>query len=315
MRASDRFADDLARLTQPDVRIGLAVSGGPDSLALLLLAHSVAPDRIAAATVDHGFRAEAKDEAAMVANLCAERGIPHRTLVAEWPDGTPRSNVQAAARKKRYSLLGKWAQAEGIAVIATAHHRDDAVETFLMRALRGAGVTGLAAMTETRKLTDRVRLIRPLLDWSRDELADLVAIENIAAVDDPSNHDPAHDRARLRSALVQAELGEISRIADSASHLREVERSLEWVAGQLAAAKLDADEDSIALDHADIPDELLRRLLLIALDRLGDRAPRGPDLERAMTTLKAGGQCVLGQTLLQSDGERWTLSPAPPRNS
>lgn len=315
MAASDRFADDLARLTNPDDRIGLAVSGGPDSLALLLLALEVAPDRFAVATVDHGLRPEGAEEAAFVASLCAERGVDHRTLTSLWPDGRPQSNVQAKARAVRYELLADWAVDANLTVIATAHHRDDVIETFLMRALRGGGAPGLAAMAETRELRDGVKLVRPLLDWSRDELGAVVAQAGIQPIDDPSNSDPSYDRARLRLALSQAELGDIAQIAGSASHLREAEEALAWTATRLADRRLRETENGWALVRGTIPPELLRRLLLIGFDRLGDRAPRGPDLARAMETLEKGGKCVLGTTLLEADGDLWSLSPAPPRKA
>ncbi|MBW0144298.1 tRNA lysidine(34) synthetase TilS [Sphingomicrobium clamense] len=313
MSEVDRFADDLARLTQPDERIGLAVSGGPDSLALLLLAHRAVPDRIAVATVDHGLRPEAKQEAADIAELCAERGIAHDTLNATWDGDPPTANIQAEARAMRYRLLGEWAAKRGLRAVATAHHRDDVVETLLMRAMRGAGVGGLAAMPDSRPLRDDVRLIRPLLGWSRDELADIVRTAGIRAVDDPSNSDPAHDRSRLRTALDRADLGDLSALASSASHLRQAEDALDWTATRLADRRLRETEDGWALVRGTIPDELLRRLLLIGFERMGDRPPRGPDLERAMSALEKGGKCTLGTTLLAADGDLWTLSPAPPR--
>lgn len=315
MGASDRFADDLARLTNPDDRIGLAVSGGPDSLALLLLAQKVAPDRIEVATVDHGLRPEATDEAAFVASLCAARGIVHHTLAARWQDGKPQSNVQAQAREKRYELLARWAADEGLMTIATAHHRDDVIETFLMRALRGAGAPGLAAMPRKRVLRDGIMLIRPLLDWSRAELESLVADAGIQPVEDPSNRDSSYDRARLREALSRADLGNLAQIAASASHLREAEDALDWTTAHLAQDRLTETENGWAVDHATVPRDLLRRLLLVGFERLGDRPPRGPDLARAMETLENGGKCVLGATLLEAEGDLWSLSPAPARNA
>src|SRR5689334_16392944 len=141
----ERFAHNLDALIRADSRIGVAVSGGPDSLALLLLVAAARPGQVEAATVDHGFRPESRDEAAMVAGLCDRLGVPHATLTVRW-ERTPETALQERARKERYRLLGFWAEERGLDAIATAHHADDQAETFLMRVSRGAGVRGLAGM-------------------------------------------------------------------------------------------------------------------------------------------------------------------------
>ena len=118
------FAADIDALIPRDTRLGVAVSGGPDSLALLLLSAAARPGTIEAATVDHGLRAESADEAAMVERICGELGIPHRTLLADWPEA-PTANVQAEARSMRYRLLNEWAIDRGLAKmgLGRAHHR------------------------------------------------------------------------------------------------------------------------------------------------------------------------------------------------
>src|SRR3982751_2652505 len=138
-----RFSADLDALVAPDARIGVAVSGGPDSLALLLLAAAARPGQIEAATVDHGLRQEARAEGEMVAALCERLAVPHQILTARW-DETPKAAIQERARGERYRLLGCWAEERGLAALATAHHADDQAETLLMRLVRGSGVKGLA---------------------------------------------------------------------------------------------------------------------------------------------------------------------------
>ena len=189
--AIDRFTADLDALIARDCRFGIAVSGGPDSLALLLLAAAVRPGSIEAATVDHGLRPESADEAAMVAGLCERRGVPHRTLVADWAQ-PPAANVQAEARAMRYRLLNEWAIERGLEAVATAHHADDQAETLLMRLARGAGVGGLGGTRARRALSEDVLLIRPLLGWRKSELVALVEDAGLTPVDDPSNRDPKH---------------------------------------------------------------------------------------------------------------------------
>src|SRR5256885_8672082 len=166
----ERFSADLDALIVPDARIGVAVSGGPDSLALLLLAAAARPGRVEAATIDHGFREEARDEAALVANICDRLGIEHATLTARWSE-LPETAIQERARQQRYWLLGYWAEEHGLDAIATAHHAEDQAETLLMRLARGSGVRGLAGMRR-RSISPgaHVRLIRPLLGWRSTEL-------------------------------------------------------------------------------------------------------------------------------------------------
>ncbi|MBO0750444.1 MAG: tRNA lysidine(34) synthetase TilS, partial [Porphyrobacter sp.] len=137
-----RFAADLGRLWPEGGRLGLAVSGGPDSLALLLLAHATLPGQFAVATVNHGLRPEAAAECAMVERVCAARGIPCTILQVKLAAG----NIQAEARATRYAALGEWAQREGLAGLATAHHADDQAETLLMRLNRASGLGGLAGV-------------------------------------------------------------------------------------------------------------------------------------------------------------------------
>ena len=135
-----RFSQDLAALRPPQGGLGLAVSGGPDSLALLLLASEALPGQVEAATVDHGLRAESAAEAEAVAQICATLGVPHAILTVEVATG----NVQAEARRARYAALGGWLAARDLAALATAHHADDQAETLLLRLNRAIGVAGLA---------------------------------------------------------------------------------------------------------------------------------------------------------------------------
>ncbi len=198
--AIERFAADLDALVPAGTPIGIAVSGGPDSLALLLLGAATRPGLVEAATVDHGLRAQSAEEAAMVAALCDKLNVPHRTLPADWSE-PPMSNVQAEARALRYRLLNDWAIERGLSAIATAHHADDQAETLLMRLARGAGVGGLGGTKARRALSEEIMLVRPLLGWRKAELIELVANAGLEPVDDPTNRDPRHDRSRIRKWL------------------------------------------------------------------------------------------------------------------
>ena len=310
--AIERFAADLDALVAADARLGIAVSGGPDSLALLLLAQAVRPGRIEAATVDHGLRPESADEAAMVADLCARLGVAHRTLLADWPE-PPATNVQAVGRAMRYRLLNQWAIERGLAVVATAHHADDQAETLLMRLLRGSGVGGLGGTRRKRALSEQVLLIRPLLGWRKSELERLVSDAGLSPVDDPSNRDPKHDRSRIRQLLRSADWLDSARLAASASAIRDADEAIDWALAPLIETRIRREGDALVIDPADLPRELKRRLLLAAFAELAAPVPRGAELMHALRALEAGETVTLSGLKLQG-GTDWRLTIAPPRN-
>lgn len=305
-----RFAADLDALLPAGERVGIAVSGGPDSLALLLLAATARPGRVEAATVDHRLRAGSAAEAEMVAGVCQRLGVPHATLNVEW-DEQPTANLQARAREARYPLLAQWAAERGLAAVATAHHADDQAETLLMRLARGAGLSGLGGARRRRKMDGGAQLIRPLLDWRRSELAEIVAAAGLFPVDDPTNRDPRHDRSRIRQMLETAEWADAERLAASASWLAEADEALDWALAPLIETRLKGDGAGLTIEPEGLPRELQRRLLLAAFDRLGAKRPRGPDLDRAQKSLAAGKTVTLSGLKLDP-GPPWRLSKAPP---
>jgi tRNA(Ile)-lysidine synthase len=302
------FDATLDRLA-PEGRVGLAVSGGPDSLALLLLAARARPSDIEVATVDHGLRPESAAEAAKVADICDRLGVPHFTLQAEVADGASR---QARSREARYDVLGLWMMARRLPWLATAHHADDQAETLLMRLARGSGLSGLSAIRERLPISPDLTIIRPLLDWSKAELRAVVEQAGIDPVDDPSNRDPAHDRTRFRSLLAAHDWIDPARLARSAAALAEAEEALDFAIRPLEQERLWVTASGVSLHAFDLPAELQRRLLARAFRRLGPGRPRGPELDRALDCLRGGGRCTLAGALL-TGGEVWKLSPEPPR--
>ena len=308
-----RFAADLDALVPPGEPIGVAVSGGPDSLALLLLAAAARPGRVQAATVDHRLRAGSAQEAAMVGDLCAKLAIPHTILPADW-HGLPTANLQAEAREMRYRLLGVWARREGLAAVATAHHADDQAETLIMRLMRGSGIAGLSGARPSRPLGDAVLLVRPLLGWTKAELVEIVVAADVDPVDDPSNRDPRHDRSRIRQWLADSDWADPARLAASAAALRDADEAIDWAFAPLCEERMRPDDGAILIDPAGLPREMKRRLLITAFVRLGSPAPRGPDLIRAMEALDLGRTVTLG-TLKLTGGASWRLSLAPPRRA
>ncbi len=288
-------------------RLGLAVSGGPDSAALLLLAHRSMPGRIAAATVDHGLRAEAAEEAAFVAALCAERAIPHTVLR---PAAAIVGNLQSSARRARYALLDDWRRQRGLPFLATAHHADDQLETLLMRLARGSGLAGLSGI---RRRNDKV--LRPLLDYTKAELIASCAAAGVAAVDDQSNRDHRFDRARMRALLADHPDAFPPRAAiRTADALAEGNTALDWITAREAerGAIAQAGPGRLILHAEGLPRALQRRLLARALGLLGE-TPRGDTLARALDTLTDGARCSVGAHLCTPRADGWHIEPAPQR--
>ncbi len=178
----------------------LAVSGGPDSTALL---HAAAADGsgrgLRAATVDHGLRPEAAAEAEQVAALCHRLGVAHRILRWQPPNRT--GGMQAAARQARYRMLTEHAREVGAHTLLTAHTADDQAETVLMRLNAGSGPAGLAGMRVERALAPDLRLARPFLHLRKAALVAYCQAHDLAFVADPSNADPRFARGRLRTIL------------------------------------------------------------------------------------------------------------------
>lgn len=310
---TERFRRDLEALAggAPE-RLGLAVSGGPDSLALLLLAHAAHPGRIEAATVDHRLRPENAAEAALAAGICGGLGVPHETLAdPDAPIGG--ASAQAQARALRYRLLAQWARERGIALLATGHHADDQAETVLMRLARGAGLAGLSAI-RARRDEGEIALVRPLLGWRRDELAGIVGQAGLTAVDDPSNRSEAYDRTRFRALLRDSDLLPAPRLAAAAANLAEAEAALAWAAEREWLARARAEEGCILLDTAGLPAELLRRLCARAIETVrGERGDwRRDKLGGFLAEAEAGGRATLAGVQV-TGGAVWRFEATPPR--
>lgn len=313
-----RFRRDLAALADPDAHLLVAVSGGPDSVALLLLAHVALGERCSAATVDHGLRPESADEAAWVADLCAARGIAHTILTAPLPDRAGRTaNLSARARALRYRLLEDHADAIGAGPIATAHHADDQAETLIMRLNRGSGVAGLAGVRAKSG-----RIVRPLLGWRHAELVALCSAQSIEAVEDPSNVDDRFDRARLRKSLAGIDWLGTDRIAASAAALGDADDAIGWMVDRLAAQLCHHDTAGIVLAVPDdLPFELRRRLVERCFRDVDAMTSfRGGALAAAVRTLESGRPAMLGNVMAHPSrtGEtdaQWRFSLAPPRQS
>jgi tRNA(Ile)-lysidine synthase len=314
--AVERFRRNLDPLTASDAPVGVAVSGGPDSLALLVLAAAARPGLVEAATVDHGFRPEAKDEAAMVAAVCERLGVPHTILAVEWSE-KPKTAIQERARTARYRLLGAWAKERGLRAVLTGHHLDDQAETFIMRLARGAGVKGLAAMRRFTPVPGiNGALLRPVLGWRRTELEQICADAGLTPAKDPSNEDEQFERVRVRRALGQADWLDPKSVALSAANLAEADAALHWattVEWNRAVANGGA---GITYRLTEAPREIRRRIIRRAVLQLATEGQgaelRGRELDQLLAALVRGRKVTI-RGVLCTGGMEWRFTKAPPR--
>lgn len=333
--AKDLFADCR---TAP--AIVLAVSGGPDSVAMMWLAARWRRSlkrgpRLVAVTVDHGLRREAAREASDVKKLATSLAIEHQTL--RWRGTKPTTGIPAAARDARYRLLMQAARTHGATHILTAHTRDDQAETFLMRLSRGSGMAGLAAMARLSP-RDGVVLTRPLLDVPKGRLLATLAKAKIGFANDPTNQDRTFTRPRFRALMpvLAAEGCDARNLARLASRLARANASLEimtdgaerFLTAQDGRTEMSSGTAGVNFDaqaFIGLPDEIRVRLLLRALNRIGHEGPAEfGKVEALMVTLDAAvrddavsgrirfKQTLAGALIAVAKG-RISVTPAPPR--
>jgi tRNA(Ile)-lysidine synthase len=322
----------FADLTDHPVLV-IAVSGGPDSTALLWLVSRWRKSlkqgpKLVAVTVDHGLRKEAKREAAQVAKLARRLGLSHKTL--RWQGRKPATGLQAAARGARYRLLAAAANDLGARAMLIAHTLDDQAETVLIRLTRGSGIGGLAAMARTSHVPGgEIMLVRPLLDVPKARLVAALRKARVAYADDPTNRDPRFARPRLRAAMpaLEREGLDARRLALLARRARRAERALEAAAGEawreLAPGPW-AEHGPFefpAEGYSGLPEEVSIRLLGRAIAAAGDEGPvELGKLEALHAALAAAPpdqtfRRTLAGAMVGRAGDRLTVERAPPRRS
>jgi tRNA(Ile)-lysidine synthase len=310
----------------------LAVSGGSDSTALLVIAARWAKKRkhapkLLAVTVDHGLRPEARREAATVKRLARRLGVPHRTL--RWRGQKPKTGLQEAARIARYSLLAQAAVRAGYEHILTAHTLDDQAETVLLRLARGSGLSGLAGMAHASALPvgaeTAIFLVRPLLRIPKSRLVATLKAAGIGHSEDASNRDPRFTRARLRMLMpALAREGLDARgLMRLAMRMRRAEATIEFAVGAARAALAPGpwrERGPIVFDVAhfrDLPAEVALRVLGRAVAQTGDEGPvELGKLEQLYEVLRQSRpplRRTLAGALITLAAERLTIERAPAR--
>jgi tRNA(Ile)-lysidine synthase len=325
----------------------LAVSGGPDSTALMVLAARWRAalrggPELFAVTVDHGLRAESRREARAAKQLALRLGIRHRTL--RWTGEKPVTGLQEAARAARYRLLAAAARAAGAGHILTAHTLDDQAETVLLRMARGSGLTGLAGMARETTLLGAIPgairgeirdagaarrpaakpllLVRPLLGLPKARLIATLEAGRIPSCDDPSNRDPRFTRARLRELMpvLAGEGLDAKRLALLASRLRRAEATIELAVGVAAGAVSDApwtnggpillDAEKFIRLPAEVALRLLGRAIVHAAGELPLQLGRLEALYDMLVESKFASHSKSHSTRLRRDRVRRTLAGA-----
>lgn len=263
-------------LLDKQLPLGIALSGGSDSTALLVLAaDALGPQNLCAITIDHGLRTGAAQEAIAAGITCAALGVKHEVIALKLEAG---SDLQARARTARYDALCEWARRNEVGSIALGHTEKDVSETFLMRLARGSGVDGLARMAQEFTRGDTT-FLRPLLDASRADLRDMLRARSISWSEDPSNEDARFKRVQMRQAqshlnalgLTSERLGQTAKWMRAASDVLE-QAADTWIAQNARADHGDAVFDLAALRAA--PEETAFRALSRALCNISGNAYR-----------------------------------------
>jgi tRNA(Ile)-lysidine synthase len=256
-------------------RVGLAVSGGPDSLALLLLAaefagRHAAHDRFVVYSVDHQLRPEAAGEVAYVVAAARKFGLAARAL--RWEGAKPATGIQQAARTARYGLIADAMLADGTDILVTAHHLADQAETVLMRLAHGSGIEGLRGMDYLAEIGGLL-VVRPLLGVDPADLASLVAASDLVPAQDPGNSNTDYERVRWRQMLPQlAALGlDARRLSRFADRMRDADQALAGMAAAVVTP-LDPVTGSGSVARAmlvKLPRAVAIRVVANLLDRVG----------------------------------------------
>ncbi len=285
------FIDTIFLPSELPDKVGIAVSGGGDSMALLHAAQKwseLSGVPIEAVTVNHGLRTEAADEAAMVAQFCARVDVPHTVL--QWDGAQAQGNIAAAGRDARYRLIAEWAKARQISSVLLGHTADDIAETFLMRLARKAGVDGLSMM-DVRFVRNGVKWARPFWQQERADLRDYLRRHNVQWVDDPTNEDVSYERPKARKVMAALEpLGiTVDMLKSVAMTIESARSALEHYTFEEARRTTTCIAGDVLLPHRatpPIPPEIRRRLMIAALRFVGGKgyAPRAD----AILELEAG---------------------------
>lgn len=310
----------------PPATLGVAVSGGSDSMAMLHLLARAAPQagwQLHAVTVDHRLRPEAADEAAFVARECTKLGVPHDILV--WDHGAIRGNLMQAARDARYAAMAGWAGDRGVDLVTLAHTADDQAETFLMGLSRAAGLDGLTGMRPAFTV-EGVTFRRPFLPVTRTDLRAYLVRHGLRWIDDPTNDNDRFTRVKARRALKALKpLGiTVDRLSGVVHNLAMAQGVVRQAVADAAARVVTESAGALRFEAAALRrtgPEIERRLLIGMIVWMTGAAhpPRSDQVARLIDALHAGRDATLaGVRFRARDGQvqvlrepRAVMGPVP----
>lgn len=309
---ADRVASELNRLAGDMVSVGVALSGGGDSAALLHLTKAWAGGRrVMAVTVDHGLRNESAEEAQFAGQMARDLGVEHEILT--WKRGEARGNLMAQARDARLRLLSDWAARHRLDAVLLGHTLDDQAETVLMRLGRGAGVDGLSGMSASRLAFGTIWL-RPILGVSRQGLRDWLLAQGRQWIDDPSNQNMDYERVRIRKALEMLDIS-ATNLGQTAANLSMARAALQEFAAR-ATENIGVENGRLSIPLSEFtraPEEIRRRILVSGLRWISgaDYPARREKVLHTMAAVSAGGRTTLEGVILERRANHLQLIREP----
>ena len=273
-------------------KLAIAVSGGSDSLALCFLLDEWAKLKeleVTCLTIDHGLRSESAQEALLVGRILAQHNIKH--VIIPWEGEKPKANLQEKARLARYELLAHYCLTHNISILATGHQSNDQAENFIIRAEHGSGVYGLAGIPEVSSF-NQIKLIRPLLEFSREELQDFLKDRNIEWIEDPSNQNEKFARVRARKLLAKHPQW-IPKLVDLTKKMAKARECIEYMVDKSSAELVQYFPDHALIEEngfKQLPQEIRFRLLAQVLQNIGgnEKQARGERIENLLEKIAQG---------------------------
>lgn len=283
----------------PDIKkqkeLAVAVSGGPDSMALLgALIEQQVPQDIYVLSVNHGLRDDAAKEIQIIADyIQAHKSKNLKHVILNWEGEKPQNAIMEAARQARYELMADYCASQNIQTLFVGHHQDDQAETFLIRLSKGSGLDGLSAMEPLHHYNEHLKIARPFLNQPKESLIKFCEAQKIPFIKDPSNKNKNYMRPRLRaSANILAQEGlSAKRLSVTAKRLRRAREALETLTIQAFKQTIIEDnKDEIKFNFDDLkqyPEEIGLRVIQKALEKNRDEAPYNVRMEKLEEVFEA----------------------------
>ncbi len=274
------------------IKIAAAVSGGSDSMALCALLNRFVKEydgKLDCITIDHQLRDDSSSEAIRVGKILKTLNINHKII--PWEGAKPKSNLQEEARLARYNLLTDYCHKHGILYLSTGHQKNDQAENFIIRADHGSGIYGLSGIPKLGKF-NKIKIIRPLLDFKKEELQDFLRSQNIEWIEDPSNQNEKFTRVKIRNILNQYPEW-IDKLATVSENLSRAKDCIEYLLNKAIDEFVDFQPGytSINLEgFNNLPQEIRFRMLTKLLQLIGTnlKPARGERIENLLAKIAKG---------------------------